>query len=296
MFAKQYYYFVAGLPNIGFEDGKAIYTPQTFRGEASEKLCAHDLSLLDLLTLPAELDNLLIVLYKLERESKAECLISPDEWESLIAYLKPNPDHEIRFKTPVQSWLPKFVSELLSSVLAMEEMLPLRICEQRLLELFYEHVAKVKNEFINKWFELNREMQNIMIALSGRKYELPYAEFLIGKSETVDKLAKSQAADFGLGKQFPLFDSLMRIFELDNILERERQLDALRWRWIENQNFFEYFNIDRILGYYSQLRILDRWIKLDPESGKEIFFDTLNALENSFSFPEEFDLKQKVKQ
>ncbi len=81
---------------------------------------------------------------------------------------------------------------------------------------------------------------------------------------------KSYTADFGLGKEDDLYNALVRIYEQNNILYRERGYDILRWRWVEDYNFFNYFNIDRIFkSYYCQLRILARWIKSSPELEKE---------------------------
>lgn len=57
------------------------------------------------------------------------------------------------------------------------------------------------------------------------------------------------------------------------------------------RTFFNYFNIDRILGYYAQLRILERWQGMEPTLGKEVFHDTMDNLVNSFKFPEQFNVK-----
>lgn len=293
--AKQYYYFVTGLPNIGFEDSKVVYSPDSFMLEAEQKLNSHDIKLLKLMYLPQDLENLLALLFHSEKTPAPDSTISTEQWQELIAYLKPNPDNETRIKPTLYKALPSFIPELTRELLSIEEA-SFSDWESRYLKAFYTYVLAFNNKFVSAWFDYNRNIQNILIALAGRKYDYPFADYLIGNDEVVEKLTRSQAADFGLGKQFPLFDALYRIYEQHNMIDRERNYDALRWRWIDNQNFFEYFNIDRILGYFCKLRILNRWISLDPDYGKEVFFDTLNTLENSFVLPEVFDLKQKVKQ
>jgi hypothetical protein len=294
MLANQYYYFVTGLPNIGFEDGKVVYSPQSFLDDAKAKLSKRDLKLIEFMYLPQDLDNLLKLLYNKEEHSSTLGLIPQSAWQDLIAYLNPNPDNEMRVKPPIYKQLPAFVLAYTKEFLLLETEPEYIEWETRFLVSFYELALSHKNKYIKAWFTYNRDIQNILIALTGRKYDYPFAKYLIGTGETVDKLSRSTAPDFGLGKQHYLFETLSRIFEQYSIVDRERNVDALRWRWIDNQNFFEYFNIDRILGYFCKLKILDRWITMDPESGRELFFDTLNELENSFSFPEEFDLKQKV--
>jgi hypothetical protein len=51
--------------------------------------------------------------------------------------------------------------------------------------------------FIRDWFAFDANLRNILTAINGRKFNLPYAQYLIGDSETVERLSKSHAADFG---------------------------------------------------------------------------------------------------
>ncbi len=295
MFAKEYYYFVTGLPNIGFEDSKVAYNPSSFLNEAREKLSKSDNRLLELLVLQRDIDNLLSMLFGKTAQPEGLCIIDADSWQSLIEYLKPNPDKDLRHKPQICKRIPEFIITLTKEFLSREDEQSFLEWETLYLQSFYRLVLSHNNRFINAWFQYNRDMQNILIAMGGRKHSYPYAGYLLGEGDDVEKLSKSQAPDFGLGKQHYLFEALSRVYEQYSVIDRERNYDALRWRWIDNQNFFQYFNIDRILGYFCKLCILDRWINLDPDHGKEVFFDTLNELENSFVFPEEFDLKQKVK-
>lgn len=54
-----------------------------------------------------------------------------------------------------------------------------------------------------------------------------------------------------------------------NILERERALDRLRWRRIDELTVFNYFDTDAVLGYVARLMILRRWSALSPEKGRD---------------------------
>ncbi len=292
---QEYFYFISGLPNISFEDTKQVLTIEQFRIEAKTQLSASDFSLLAIMHLPQDLDNLLAVLYKTKTGLNPEGLFAESDWENYLAYLKAVMDNP-RLECPAEfSALPQFVSDTISKVLNQEDRQELIVTEQELVEQFYAWAAKHHNQFIVQWFAYDAHLRNILSAISGRKFNLPYAKYLVGKDETVDKLAKSHAADFGLGKADELFEALTRIYEQNNILFREKGYDVLRWKWIDNQNFFNYFNIDRILGYYCKLRILSRWLKADPNLGKEVFHDTLDALQNSFSFPEDFNIKSVKK-
>jgi len=292
---QEYFYFISGLPNISFEDTKQVFTPENFRIEAKAQLSDSDFQLLDAMHLPQDFDNLLIALYKAPKEANPEGIFSAGDWENYLAYLKATIDNP-RLECPSEfAGLPLFVHDTICRILQQEEMQPIMQTEQELLVQFYAWAAEHSNQFIVRWFGYDAHLRNVLTAIAGRKFELPYAQYLIGEGETVEKLAKSHAADFGLGKADELFETLIRIYEQNNILFREKGYDILRWKWIDNQNFFNYFNIDRILGYYCKLRILSRWLKADPNMGKEVFHDTLDALENSFSFPEDFNIKSVKK-
>ena len=288
---QEYYYFVSGLPNITIEDTKLPWTPEEFLAEAKNQVSNTDYRLLEILHLPMDMDNLLRILYKSNKDPNKEGLYEDSFWEEYLVFLRNVIDNP-EIKTPAEfEVLPDFIKEIVINTLQQEELQPLPQTELALLKKFYAWTAKSSNEFIRDWFAFDAHLKNILTAINGRKFNLPYAQYLIGESETVEKLSKSHTADFGLGKEDDLYNALVRIYEQNNILYRERGYDILRWRWIEDYNFFNYFNIDRILGYYCQLRILARWIKSSPESGKEVFNTILSDLNNSFSFPEDFNIK-----
>ncbi|OQC07760.1 MAG: hypothetical protein BWX76_00045 [Candidatus Cloacimonetes bacterium ADurb.Bin089] len=288
---QEYYYFVSGLPNITIEDTKLPWTPEEFLAEAKNQVSNKDYRLLEILHLPMDLDNLLRILYKSNKDRNKEGLYEDSFWEEYLVFLRNVIDNP-EIKTPAEfEVLPEFIKEIVINALQQEELQPLPQTELALLKKFYAWTAKSSNEFIRDWFAFDAHIRNILTAINGRKFNLPYAQYLIGEGETLEKLSKSHTADFGLGKEDDLYNALVRIYEQNNILYRERGYDILRWRWVEDYNFFNYFNIDRILGYYCQLRILARWIKSSPELGKEVFNTILSDLNNSFSFPEDFNIK-----
>lgn len=288
---QDYYSFVCGLPNLNIEDTKLPWLPEEFLAEAHAQVSEKDYRLLEILHLPMDLDNLLRMVYKTNKEPNKEGLYSDDFWEEYLVFLRgaiENPE----LKTPPEfKILPDFIKITIIQVLKQEEKQPYSQTELELLNKFYSWTANSANDFIKNWYAFDAHIRNILTAINGHKFNLPYAQYLVGEDEIVDKLSKSHTADFGLGKEDDLYNALIRIYEQNNILYRERGYDILRWRWIDDYNFFNYFNIDRILGYYCQLRILSRWIKSSPELGKEVFHSILSDLNNSFSFPEDFNIK-----
>lgn len=293
--AKQYYYFIAGLPAISMDDSKLAYSPEQFREQARAQLSEGDYRLIELLHLPSELANLLKVLYKKATDFGPEALYDHAFWQEFLDHHKHLISNPSVPEPPEYSAFPSFVGDMVIDLLKEEDLPPYPTAEHRLLQALFAFYAEHTNRFIREWFNLERNIKNILVALNGRNHKLDYAKYLIGEDDTVKNLAHSHAADFGLGKEHPLFDNVLRIYDQNNILYRERGYDILRNKWIDEENFFDYFNIDRLLGYYSKLRIIHRWLRADADLGKEVFHDTLNKLENSFEFPEDFNIKIKQK-
>ena len=57
----------------------------------------------------------------------------------------------------------------------------------------------------------------------------------------------------------------------NDIIARERGLDLLMWNHIEESTVHDFFDIDAILAFTAKLKIIDRWDKLDPQTGAELF-------------------------
>jgi hypothetical protein len=66
--SRDYFYFISGLPNLNFEDSKLAYSPEQFRTEAAAQLSESDFRFLEILHLPQDLENLLRLVYKSEKD------------------------------------------------------------------------------------------------------------------------------------------------------------------------------------------------------------------------------------
>ena len=84
------------------------------------------------------------------------------------------------------------------------------------------------------------------------------------------------------------FETLQHISETEELVERERKVDQLKWNWLENESFFHYFTIERILVFVLQLEMIERWISLDKEKGHELFRQMIQHLKDEVQIPEEF--------
>lgn len=287
----QYYYFVTGLPALSLDDTKSQLSTAEFLTEAKNHLTAGDFRLIQLLGLPEDADELTRIIHEKTEEGRPVSESAKLFWKGYLEQMKAKAAGSGEALDKAYKAYPEFWHRIILEAFSAEEMPPYLDTRHQLLAEAYDYCLGLGNKFLSQWYEFNRDLRNITTALNGRQHKLDFARWLVGSGELVDSLSRSNAADFGLGKGHELFDSVSRTWEQNNILYRERGYDILRWKWIDNHNFFNYFNVDRVLGFYAQLCIVERWINLDPGYGKEVFHDTMDTLSGSFAFPDIYKVK-----
>ena len=274
-----YYYLVAGLPDITLEDGKLSYTVDSFKSEIYPDLSDKDKRIIDLFYLKFDNDNLLHLLKDKDYVINTSGLFSADELISLIDTVKDGDIPDKKFP----SYFSKFISEYFS--LDPEEEYK---ANDILASDYYSYAMKCRNSFISSWFEFNLNINNILTAIYARKYKQDVASSIVGNTEVCEMLRTSNARDFGLGDTLVYLENIQRISEIDDLVEREKKVDQLKWDWMETESFFNYFTVERLFVFLLQLEMIERWISLDKDKGNELFRAMIKALKDDVQIPEEF--------
>jgi len=290
--AKEYYYFVSGLPVQSSDDTKLSLTPLTFMHSAKEHLDESDYNLLCQILIPNDITNLVHTLQNKDHW-QIESNVTKAEWEKIITVFREHRESSPVNRKQFKKHIPPFMIDFIQKHLQTGEVISEYEMYKQLFSTFYELIKHIDNKFLQEWFRFDSDIKNVVIALNSRKHNLPYQDQLIGSNELTEKLIKSKSGDFGLGRDFPYFSILSRLNEQTDIIEKEKGFDALRWKWIETRTFYEYFTIPRILGYFIRLSIVHRWIHLSQTAGEKHFNKVLHDLETSFEFPEEFALNKR---
>ena len=281
---SQYYYLVTGLPELSLDDNKLNYTVGDFKTEFYPQLSKEDQALVDLYYLKFDNANLLKLLKDREAVIDPRGNYTADQFvavfkqfdeEGVITSPGSLPPYIIKF---IQAYLTQQAAGITSDVLV----------EDWLAGLYFEHAMKCKNDFVSSWFEFNLNTNNVLVALAARKYKLPIASFIVGDTEICQALKTSNARDFGLTTELDYFDQLLKISETDDLVDREKRLDQLRWKWMEDKTFFDYFSIERLYVFLLQLEIIERWISLDKEKGNQMFREIIDSLKGEVRVPSEF--------
>ena len=143
---------------------------------------------------------------------------------------------------------------------------------------FYEQCAKSRNGFVRAWYGFDRQLRNISAAYTARKLGREVEPELVGQDEINTALARNSSADFGLKGEIDYVDSLIQILENGNMVEKERQLDLLRWKMADELTDFDYFTMNKILAYCVKINIIHRWMSLDARIGNEMFLRLVEEL------------------
>lgn len=274
-----YYCLIAGLPDLSPEDGKLNYTVANFKSELYPELSEEDKRLIDLFYLKFDNADLLKLLKDKDAVTDGEGNYSSDELSALISSVREGdvPDKKYPF------YLYEFIEAYLA--LSVDE---LYRAEDMLATYYYAYAMNSGNKFVSSWFEFNLNINNVLAALAARKYKMDVAQVVVGKTDVSEMIRTSNARDFGLTEMLEYFEPVLRISEIDELVEREKKIDLLKWNWMEDAVFFNYFTVERIFVFLLRLEMIGRWISMDKEKGNELFRQMIDQLKNEVQIPEEF--------
>ena len=259
-----YYYIVSGLPDISFDDSKAAMTLEQFRDEVFKSLSASDRKVMDILLL----------------EDECRKLIGSERMEELIA--------DVKAQEPCPDDVPQFMYQFVQEWVDDSWRDKAAFAEDRLWSLFYEYAMGCANGFVKRWYEFNMDVNNIQSAITASKYNLDMQKVIVGQNETSHALRTSGARDWGLSQELDYFDDVVRLLEEEDLAHRERRADMLRWNWLEENTFFNFFTVEKLFSFMVRLGMVERWTSLDREKGQQLFRKLIGDLKEQTEVPAEF--------
>ena len=84
------------------------------------------------------------------------------------------------------------------------------------------------------------------------------------------------------GGEFEESARVQNALESASLLDREKALDDITWEKIDSLETFHYFDITAVLAYVTKLHIVDRWLALDEEKGRELFRKLVQEVKGTF--------------
>ena len=134
---------------------------------------------------------------------------------------------------------------------------------------FYTKALQHGNRFIRDWFRFDLDLRNTVVSYLNDSLGRPYEEDMV-------LLEGRETEEF-----FELKDA-QTVLNGTDILKRERGLDDLRWRKIDELTMLHSLDLELLLGYVLKLKIIDRWLQLDPESGRALFRKLVEDIRSTY--------------
>lgn len=263
-----YYCLVAGLPDIQKDDTKGFLSPGELMDEIMPQLSTDDALLFRLLYAPYDNANFLLFLRDKEAQSNPTGMLSRSDWEELIKLI--HEEENPRDKR----LLPYYINYYRRSQ-EDEDFLKGMSPDDYLAGLYYDYAMQSSNQFVRTWFEFNLNLNNLLTAIFCRKHNINPDKLIVGQTEIAKILKTSHARDYGIGNLFDYTEEVIKLAEEIDLLDREKKIDALKWNWLAEQTFFNYFTIEKVLAYALRVAMLERWKMLSFEAGSAIFRNLL---------------------
>ena len=143
---------------------------------------------------------------------------------------------------------------------------------------FYAEALASGNGFIREWFRFDLNVKNAKVA---------YLNAALGRKPSQDIMPVD-------GGTFEEAAELDRILKQGDILSRERGIDDIAWKKVDELTVFHYFDMTVILGFIVKLKIIDRWMKLDEATGREMFRRLVDEVRGTFKGFGPADTKQET--
>lgn len=123
---------------------------------------------------------------------------------------------------------------------------------------FYRACLGSGSRFLREYFLFDLFLRNTKVE---------YLNASLGRPEGKDVLLLEELEDY----EFEQKEEIVEILSGTDIIGREKGLDMAIWEHVEEVTTMDVFDMDAILGLIARLKIIDRWDKLDPETGAELF-------------------------
>ncbi len=273
MLKKEYHCLVAGLPDLFFNENKAQVNSVCFRQQLKAELSPSDYELVKLIYLAYDNENLLNQLL-----SQEKTFLTKGNYSKKVLLQQLSPGDEA-------PELPLYMLDFIEWLKSMQnEVLNLN-AEIVLQQLYYEYILKAKNDFLRNWFLFQLNQKNILTTVNCIQFDYNIEEHLIKAEDNkavcsllINKKLKPELFE----DEVPFFREIFKITETDfNWLEREKALDKVKWDYLDENTFFHYFTIEKILSYVLKLEMVERWMQLDRKKGEELLLKLINDFKAS---------------
>ncbi len=133
---------------------------------------------------------------------------------------------------------------------------------------FYQEALSRHSAFLKTYFRFDLTLRNVK------------AEFLnnaLGRQSGLDVISLE-----GFEADEETRSLAESIFKDNDLLHREKSIDDAYWEMIDAATVTELFSIDAVLAFIAKLHIVERWLRLDDATGKEMFSRLIGDIRGTY--------------
>ena len=146
---------------------------------------------------------------------------------------------------------------------------------------FYAQALRNRNRFLREYFRFDLNLRNAKVR---------YLNAQLGRPADTDVITGEEpdAPDTDIdgfrftGGEFEEEAKVNAVLAENDLLAREKGIDDLVWDKVDRLATFHYFDIDAVLAYLAKLHIVNRWLALDEEIGRERFHRLIGEVLSTF--------------
>jgi vacuolar-type H+-ATPase subunit C/Vma6 len=244
----RYYFLAAYLPELHRDDTKIRVSLGDLLEERLQ-IPEQDWKEIELVLLGRDIFTIERLLSRKPVDPVEHSLFSVEFWREQIRSPREGPDFLLEYlrSTDAQVFGPKEID--------------------RLYGAYFDHVAsETKSAFLRDYFGFQRDLRNATTALRARRKGIGPSEAVVGEGEFVDILGGSTAEDFGLSREHPWMEGLLKAETPDQLQEL---IEQLLWEYLDEHAGTDPFGFGVILAYLLKIEMLQKRLELSEEKGME---------------------------
>ena len=147
---------------------------------------------------------------------------------------------------------------------------------------FYARALAHSLPFLREYFRFDLNLRNTKVRFLNRELGRPEdMDILTGEGTEEDENLDIDGYRFRGGE----FEEEVKVdlaLAQQSLLEREKALDDVCWEKVSQLETFHYFDLTAVLAYIAKLHIVDRWLSLNEEKGRELFRQLVREVKGTF--------------
>lgn len=135
---------------------------------------------------------------------------------------------------------------------------------------FYAEALHHRNRFLREYFRFDLNLRNAKVRFLNQQLGREAEQDVMTGEDPDAEDADIDGRRFN-GGEFEEEAKVAAVLAGDDLVAREKALDDVLWDKVDSLGTFHYFDIEAVLAYIAKLHIVNRWLSLDQEVGREQF-------------------------